>query len=75
MKLIDIIPSKRKFSFRTKDMKSIINSKWWDIMHLQCHVSQDAVKRYILEQEGKDVFEYSIFGDPTGQTKIGDFSC
>jgi len=39
------------------------------------HVSQDAVKRYILEQEGKDVFEYSIFGDPTGQTKIGDFSC
>ena len=39
------------------------------------HVSQDAVKRYILEQEGKDVFEYSIFGDPTGQTKIGAFSC
>ena len=38
------------------------------------HVSQDAVKRYILEQEGKDVFEYSIFGDPTGQTKIGDFT-
>ena len=32
------------------------------------------VKRYILEQEGKDVFEYSIFGDHTGQTKIGDFS-
>ena len=38
------------------------------------HVSQDAVKRYILEQDGKDVFEYSIFGDPTGQTKIGDFT-
>jgi putative transposase len=38
------------------------------------HVSQDAVKRYILEQEGKDVFEYSIFGDHTGQTKIGDFT-
>jgi putative transposase len=38
------------------------------------HVSQDAVKRYILEQQGKDVFEYSIFGDITGQTKIGDFS-
>ena len=38
------------------------------------HVSQDAVKRYILEQEGKDVFDYSIFGDHTGQTKIGDFT-
>ena len=39
------------------------------------HVSQDAVKRYIEEQQGKDVFEYSIFGDASGQTKIGDFSC
>jgi len=38
------------------------------------HVSQDAVKRYILEQDGKDVFDYCIFGDPTGQTKIGDFT-
>ena len=38
------------------------------------HVSQDSVKRYILEQEGKDVFEYSIYGDSSGQTKIGDFS-
>jgi putative transposase len=38
------------------------------------HVSQDAVKRYILEQDGKDVFDYSIFGDQTGQTKIGDFT-
>jgi len=35
------------------------------------HVSQEAVKRYILEQEGKDVFEYSVFGSP--QQKIGDF--
>jgi putative transposase len=38
------------------------------------HVSQDAVRRYIEEQQGKDVFEYSIFGDTQGQTKIGDFS-
>jgi len=38
------------------------------------HVSQDAVKRYILEQDGKEVFEYSIYGDRTGQTKIGDFT-
>jgi len=38
------------------------------------HVSQDAVRRYIEEQQGKDVFEYSIFGDIEGQTKIGDFS-
>jgi len=26
------------------------------------HVSPDEVKRYILEQDGKDVFEYSIYG-------------
>jgi len=38
------------------------------------HVSQDAVKRYILEQDGKEVFDYCIYGDPTGQTKIGDFT-
>jgi len=30
------------------------------------HVSQDAVKRYILEQEGKDMFDYNIYGDYTG---------
>jgi len=35
------------------------------------HVSQDAVKRYIEEQQGKDVFEYSVFGSP--QQKIGNF--
>ena len=46
------------------------------------HVSQEAVKRYIQEQEGKDVFEYSVFGSSqqkignfTGQKKLGDFSC
>ena len=36
------------------------------------HVSQEAVKRYIQEQEGKDVFEYSVFGSP--QQKIGNFT-
>lgn len=36
------------------------------------HVSQDAVKRYILEQEGKDVFEYNVFG--SSDQKIGDFT-
>jgi len=35
-------------------------------------VSQDAVRRYIMEQQGKDVFEYSIFQTP--QLKIGDFT-
>lgn len=41
------------------------------------HVSQEAVKRYILEQEGKPVFEYDIFNCPTklkGQMTIGDFT-
>jgi len=40
-----------------------------------------AVRRYINEQEGKDVFEYSVFGSPnqkignfTGQKKLGDFN-
>ncbi len=36
------------------------------------HVSQEAVRRYIMEQQGKDVFEYSIFQNP--QLKIGDFT-
>src|SRR6056297_2377350 len=36
------------------------------------HVSQEAVRRYINEQEGKDVFEYSVFGSP--QQKIGQFA-
>jgi putative transposase len=38
------------------------------------HVSQDSVKRYILEQEGKDVFEYNIYGCPSDMdVKIGNF--
>ncbi len=36
------------------------------------HVSQEAVKRYILEQQGKDIFEYSVFGNP--EQKIGNFT-
>lgn len=38
------------------------------------HVSQDAVKRYILEQQGKEIFEYNVYGDTTHTTKIGDFT-
>lgn len=38
------------------------------------HVSQDSVKRYILEQQGKDIFEYNIFGCQDKQLKIGDFT-
>jgi len=34
--------------------------------------TQEAVKRYIQEQEGKDVFEYSVFGSPS--QKIGNFT-
>lgn len=34
--------------------------------------SQEAVRRYINEQEGKDVFEYSVFGSPN--QKIGNFT-
>ena len=36
------------------------------------HVSQEAVARYIAEQQGKDVFEYSVFGNPV--QKIGNFT-
>jgi len=39
------------------------------------HVSQDSVKRYILEQEGKDVFEYNIYGCPSDKdVRIGNFT-
>jgi len=45
------------------------------------HKPLKAVRRYINEQEGKDVFEYSVFGSPnqtignfTGQKKLGDFN-
>ena len=48
-----------------------VRGYYWDSAG---HVSKDAVKRYILEQEGKDVFDYSIYGNHTEQTKIGDFT-
>jgi putative transposase len=41
------------------------------------HVSAEAVARYIAEQNGKEVFDYDIYGTPEhlkGQCKIGDFS-
>jgi REP element-mobilizing transposase RayT len=41
------------------------------------HVSQESVKRYIQEQEGKKVFDYDIYECPEelkGQLKIGDFT-
>lgn len=40
------------------------------------HVSQETVKRYINEQEGKKVFEYDIYECPTelkGQLRIGSW--
>lgn len=40
-------------------------------------LSQEQVRIYILEQEGKDVFEYDIYNCPKelkGQLKIGDFT-
>lgn len=39
-------------------------------------VTRNKIKngKNIEEQQGKDVFEYSIFGDSTGQSKIGDFA-
>jgi putative transposase len=36
------------------------------------HVSQEAVRRYINEQQGKDVFEYNVYG--SSDQKIGDFT-
>jgi len=33
---------------------------------------KSALRRYINEQEGKDVFEYSVFGSPN--QKIGNFT-
>lgn len=45
--------------------------------HAQKSSIFDEVKRYILEQEGKDVFGYDIYNCPKelkGQLKIGDFT-
>lgn len=36
------------------------------------HVSQDAVKRYILEQQGKNVFEFNVYGGKN--KKVGNFT-
>ena len=39
------------------------------------HVSQDSVKKYILEQEGNDVFDYNIYGCPSDKdVRIGNFT-
>ena len=53
-----------------------------DIKTIKILMLKDTVKRYIQEQEGKDVFEYSVFGSHnqkignfTSQKKLGDFSC
>ena len=39
MRLLDIIPAKRKLNFRTKDMKSILQSEEWYLIHLQAHIN------------------------------------
>ena len=41
---------------------------------IKCELCQEreAVRRYIEEQQGKEVFEYSVFGSPN--QKIGDFT-
>jgi hypothetical protein len=39
---------------------------------LKSVVSDYGTERYIQEQQGKDVFEYSVFGSP--QQKICDFT-
>ena len=76
--------SSRKLREQFPELKYLgYPSQWKHFKHLWArgyycgsagHVSQEAVKRYILEQDGKEVFEYSIYGDLTGQTKIGDFT-
>jgi len=56
--------------------RKVYKSLWADGYYVGSagHVIQESVKRYILEQQGKDIFDYNIFNDPTGQTKIGDFN-
>lgn len=38
----------------------------------KCKINKEAVRRYINEQQGKDVFEYNVFG--SSDQKIGDFT-
>jgi tRNA 2-selenouridine synthase SelU len=47
-----------------------------DAICMECRqrASQDSVKRYILKQQGKDIFEYNVFNNPDKQQKIGDFT-
>jgi len=56
--------------------RKVYKSLWADGYYVGSagHVSQESVKKYILEQQGKDIFDYNIFNNPTGQTKIGDFN-
>jgi hypothetical protein len=43
------------------------------LLELVSHKRKETNKMQQEEQQGKDVFEYSIFGGDS-QTKIGDFS-
>jgi len=64
-----VFPYLKKLGYNYKDYANL-----WAIGYY-CgsagHVSQDSVMKYILEQQGKDIFEFNIFN---GQAKIGDFT-
>lgn len=59
-----MIPAKRKFSFRTKDIKQIINSPEWDRMHFDMEVkycdypNHDCLK--VKELDCKDCRVYKL---------------
>ena len=56
--------------------RKVYKSLWADGYYVGSagHVSQESVKRYILEQQGKDIFEYNIYNNPDKQATIGDFT-
>ena len=52
-----------------------------DLQHRKYVYCYECKKKYINEQQGKDVFEYNVFGSPNqkigqfaSQTKLGEWS-
>ena len=67
-----VFPQLRRLGYPTREYENL-----WAIGYYvgsAGHVSQDSVMRYILEQQGKDVFEFSVYGDSNKQSTIGDFT-
>ncbi len=67
-----VFPYLKKLGYNWKDYENL-----WAVGYYvgsAGHVSQDSVMKYILEQQGKDVFDFNVYGAKEAQSKIGDFT-